>query len=263
MKTLIFTDMDGTLLDYHTYDFAPALPIINELKALNIPIILTTSKTKSEILWWQEKLKIHCPFIPENGSAIYIPKDYDNLTLPAYPPHNGWHCISLGKSYDFITTYLATIKDKYSITCFSGMDIETIIKHTGLDSTQAQLAREREFSEPFIIENPELVEILRAEAALYGLAITEGGRFFHCLGRGADKGAAMRILSTIYRRHEYDITTIALGDSPNDLPILNAANFAIIIPNPSKKILTCKDATIAPSPGPRGWAQAIKETLCL
>jgi mannosyl-3-phosphoglycerate phosphatase len=263
MKTLIFSDMDGTLLDHNTYDFTPTLPLINELRALQIPLILTTSKTKAEILWWQEKLQIHAPFICENGSALYIPQGYDNLTLKAYPPTDGWHCIVLGKKYDFITAYLASIANKYKITGFTHMDTQAISKLTNLNPAQAHLAKSREFSEPFIMDEPELVDILQEEAALYGLSITKGGRFFHCLGHGANKGAAMGILTSIYRRHDFEVHTIALGDSPNDLSMLQTAQTPIIIPNPSHPMLTCKDAIIAPHPGPKGWVQTIKEVLCL
>lgn len=263
MKKLVFTDMDGTLLDHHTYDFAPVLPTIDELKKRNIPLILTTSKTKAEVLWWQKKLQINAPFICENGSALYIPQNYDNLELLAYPPKDGWHCIVLGKKYDFITTYLESVQEKYGIRGFKTMDIQSIIELTSLDLTQAKLAKKREFSEPFIIDEPELVEILKEEAALFGLNIIEGGRFFHCLGSGANKGAAMGILSSIYRRCDYEVQTIALGDSPNDLQMLEFAQIPIIIPNPSKPNFSYNKAIYAPSPAPKGWVEILKEVLCL
>ena len=263
MKTLIFTDMDGTLLDHSTYDFTPALPLINELRALQIPLILTTSKTKAEILWWQEKLQIHAPFICENGSALYIPQNYDNLTLKAYPPTDGWHCIVLGKKYDFSIAYLASIANKYKITGFAHLDTQTISKLTNLTPAQVHLAKSREFSEPFIMDEPELVDILKEEAALYGLSITKGGRFFHCLGHGANKGAAMGILTSIYRRHDFEVHTIALGDSPNDLSMLQNAQTPIIIPNPANANFQYENALYAPHQGPLGWATKLKEVLCL
>jgi HAD superfamily hydrolase (TIGR01484 family) len=46
---LVFTDLDGTLLDHHTYSFEPALPALNSLKEKNIPLIICTSKTRAEI----------------------------------------------------------------------------------------------------------------------------------------------------------------------------------------------------------------------
>ena len=42
---LIFTDLDGSLLDHHSYSFAPAVPLLAELDALGIPVIPITGKT--------------------------------------------------------------------------------------------------------------------------------------------------------------------------------------------------------------------------
>ena len=50
LPMLVFTDLDGTLLDHNTYSFSPALAAINKLKSLNIPIIPVTSKTLSELM---------------------------------------------------------------------------------------------------------------------------------------------------------------------------------------------------------------------
>lgn len=73
---LVFTDLDGTLLDHHTYSFEPALPALNALKEKNIPLIICTSKTRAEIEKWRLELRTDHPFISENGGAIFIPKGY-------------------------------------------------------------------------------------------------------------------------------------------------------------------------------------------
>ena len=39
-ELLVFTDLDGTLLDHDTYSFEAALPCINLLKNNDIPIII-------------------------------------------------------------------------------------------------------------------------------------------------------------------------------------------------------------------------------
>ena len=46
---LVFTDLDGTLLDHETHSFKRALPAIKILKEKNIPLIFSTSKTRAEI----------------------------------------------------------------------------------------------------------------------------------------------------------------------------------------------------------------------
>jgi predicted mannosyl-3-phosphoglycerate phosphatase (HAD superfamily) len=71
---LVFSDMDGSLLDHHSYSFAAALPMITALEQLDIPLILASSKTRAEILDLRTALGNRHPFIVENGAAIVIPK---------------------------------------------------------------------------------------------------------------------------------------------------------------------------------------------
>ncbi|MDP2876998.1 MAG: HAD-IIB family hydrolase, partial [Holophaga sp.] len=64
---ILFTDLDGTLLDESTYAFEPALPAIRALQERGIPIVFCTSKTFAETVALQEVLGITDPFIVENG----------------------------------------------------------------------------------------------------------------------------------------------------------------------------------------------------
>ena len=84
-RLLVFTDLDGTLLDHESYSFEPALPALAVLKEKNIPLVLCTSKTRAEIELFRIQLKNIHPFISENGGAIFVPKgNYfpQSLTLP-------------------------------------------------------------------------------------------------------------------------------------------------------------------------------------
>jgi len=62
---LIFTDLDGTLLDHDTYDFSPARPALKALRAAQVPLILCSSKSFVEMKYWQEKIGVNHPFITE------------------------------------------------------------------------------------------------------------------------------------------------------------------------------------------------------
>ena len=75
-KLIIFTDLDGTLLDHKTYAATKARQALLCLKKNNIPLIICTSKTRPEIEFYRQKLRISHPFIAENGGAIFIPKGY-------------------------------------------------------------------------------------------------------------------------------------------------------------------------------------------
>ncbi|MCO4797949.1 MAG: HAD-IIB family hydrolase, partial [Colwelliaceae bacterium] len=70
LKTLIFSDLDGTLLDHFTYQSTAANETIQQLKSANIPVILNTSKTFAEVKIILDELQLTTPFIIENGAAI-------------------------------------------------------------------------------------------------------------------------------------------------------------------------------------------------
>lgn len=72
---LCFTDLDGTLLNHDDYRYDAAIPTIQTLKKLGIPVIPTTSKTKAEVLELREALGLKDPFIVENGSGIFLESD--------------------------------------------------------------------------------------------------------------------------------------------------------------------------------------------
>ena len=71
---LIFTDLDGTLLDYFSYSFEPAARLLASLSKRRFPVIINSSKTFAEIVRIREKMNNGDPFIVENGAAIYLPK---------------------------------------------------------------------------------------------------------------------------------------------------------------------------------------------
>lgn len=48
---LVFSDLDGTLLDSHSYDWQPAAPWLTRLREANVPVILCSSKTSAEMLY--------------------------------------------------------------------------------------------------------------------------------------------------------------------------------------------------------------------
>ena len=73
---VVYTDLDGTLLDHHTYAFDEALGAIKVVKNLGIPIVPCTSKTRAETVNLMQALELDGPMIIENGAAIWVPHDW-------------------------------------------------------------------------------------------------------------------------------------------------------------------------------------------
>jgi len=72
MLQIVFSDLDGTLLDHRTYDYSPALPALAKLQEKQIPLVFCTSKTAAEMIPFRKEIKNKDPFIVENGGGRFF-----------------------------------------------------------------------------------------------------------------------------------------------------------------------------------------------
>jgi mannosyl-3-phosphoglycerate phosphatase len=246
---LIFTDLDGTLLDHDSYRFDEASVMLDYLKTHHIPLILVTSKTKNEVIRLQKLLAIEMPFIVENGAGILIPKS------------GGYETIAMGKDYKTIRQAFERYAQTVPMRGFFDMRAEEIAVYTDLPLKQAADAKERLFTEPFILEDENALDRLRKLADRDGLSVVKGGRFYHLITKGQDNAAAIRYLVKYFEEVSgHAFKTVALGDSANDLSMLQSVDTPILIPHPDGSYLPCYIPHLikAPSPGPGGWNTALK-----
>jgi mannosyl-3-phosphoglycerate phosphatase len=262
---VVFTDLDGTLLDHTTYSYAPALPALNLLKALDIPLLFCTSKTRKETLGLARELGINHPFITENGGGIFIPYGYPLPSHPAERIKGAYRVIVLGASIEDIRTAFKTIRKRYRLRGFSDMSAAELAREAGLSELQASAALERDFSEPFLfLDDERKLEEFAREISALGFRLTRGGRFFHLIGPHADKGEAVSCLAELYRRQSPQMTTLALGDSPNDLAMLKAVDMPFLVQRPDGTYdpeVRFPSLRFAGGVGPEGWNRAILEVL--
>ena len=219
IKTIVFADLDGSLLN-DNYEYDQIEPIIHHLLSLNVSMIFASSKTRKEIDFYRDKLQITDPFIIENGSAILIPKNYFRVQYEFTRRKKGYNIIQLGTKYCNIREKLEIVRKRIGVNIvgFGDMTPEEIAKDSGLPLSLAQLAKKREYSEPFKIldgKEDEVLNVLSDE----GLCFTRGGRYLHALGN-CDKGKATSILKKLYLLQFKKIFSIGVGDSANDLTML-------------------------------------------
>jgi mannosyl-3-phosphoglycerate phosphatase len=269
---LIFTDLDGTLLDFSTYSFQPALPALNALKERNIPLIFCTSKTKVETERIRQQTENSHPFIIENGGAIFIPLDY---FPPEFEPRTAftkkdkknaeYQVIEFGVPYTHLRDALSQIQAQFpgKIKGFGDMSVEELAELSNLPPEEAALAKHREYDEPFILYEESLIDRIQETAKHSNLQVIQGGRFYHLTGTN-DKGIAASHLIDIFRQRFQSIRSVALGDSINDLPFLAAVDIPILLPKPDGRhdssvkldgLILGKDA------GPTGWRDAVSKII--
>jgi len=260
---IIFTDLDGTLLDSSTYSFEKALPALDIIRQRDVPLILCSSKTRTEIEYYREKLANSHPFVSENGGGIFIPKNYfDSLLSASYPIEEeaDYNVIRLGARYSDLRNAVKELQQEgFEITGFGDMTAKELADLANMKIEEAIMAKERDFDEPFTYsgDNEGIQKLLDA-ITVKGFNVTQG-RFFHILGN-SDKGIAVSVLISLYKAQYGKIRTIALGDSPNDVPMLERVDNPIIV----QKQGGTYDAQInlpklirADGIGPEGWNKAI------
>ena len=76
---VIFTDLDGTLLDHASYRWDEAKPALDLCHRFHIPVIMVSSKTMAEMNMLQQELGLSYPFISENGGGIFFPDGSDKV----------------------------------------------------------------------------------------------------------------------------------------------------------------------------------------
>ncbi len=265
MRWVIFSDLDGTFLDETNYSYQPSRPFVAKLVEAGIPIVFCSSKTRVEIHHLRQELGIRDPFIAENGAILCMEKDYFPFSFEHQGERDGLYTIELGEPHGLLVTALHQAKSRAGceIGEFSKLTPEEMQKITGLPADQIWMAQKREFDEPFwfITEDPAIRKKFLKEVRRQGLRITHGNRFYHIKGR-ADKGRAVSIMKSLFQRGWQNLKFIGLGDSLNDLPMLRAVDFPILLRGSdgqwNREILAAIPKVLAaPASAPHGWGASI------
>jgi mannosyl-3-phosphoglycerate phosphatase family protein len=265
---VIYTDLDGSLLDHNDYSYAPASPLLAELESKRIPVVPCTSKTRLELLPLREQLGNHHPFIYENGAAVAIPHGYfdhkpehsrskDAFWIRSFTqPREHWLSLIARLGQDFPGEYRG----------FSSMSDAELARLTGLSLEQARRARRREYGEPLQwLGSAERLAEFSELAQQAGARVLRGGRFIHVSGQ-SDKGQALRWLNAQYaiQNGGWPPISIAAGDSQNDIAMLEAADRALIIRSPAHaapRLQRRDHLYYSIAAGPAGWTEGIRHFM--
>lgn len=251
-QLVIYTDLDGTLLELKTYSFQPALAALRRVQAHAIPLVFCSSKTRSEQQYYQQQMEIRAPMIVENGAAIVIPADYFSAP-PSLSATD--EVIELGVPVSVIRAELSRLRAdlRLAFRGYAELSLEELCHWTGLEAAAAVRAQQREYSETLIGELTTQ-EVVRLNAALHdvGMTATKGSRFYTVSALCCDKGMAAAGLTELFRQKFGSITTMGLGDGANDLPLLRMVDRAFLLPPASEG---------GSATGPAAWATIVNRLL--
>jgi len=243
----VFTDIDGTLVDINTAEYGKETDkLIRLIKERNIPLILTSAKTRLEQNKIREDLGLSDPFIVENGGAIVIPKGYfpdyalRDIKYPLRETQeteneardvNHEIVVELGKPADYIRAKLSDIRKKYSIN-FRGVadiSVEKLSNLALISREQAKRMAQRNYGETILqIQSEDIARFIKYVQE-DGMKVIHGGRFFD-VTVGTDKGIAVGILKKLFKdKFHNNVTFFGIGDSTNDIPMLNLMDIPILV----------------------------------
>ncbi len=266
-KSAIFTDLDGTLIDFNDYSSDLAQPYVQQLIELGYLVVFCSSKTFGEQRVLQEELGIKMPCIVENGAAIIAPAGFWDESIISVKIVDGWQRIELGKAASEIRQRLARVESKFgeSLHGFSQMMTEDVASITGLDIGSARRAQEREYSETLSAKLGEDVwQSLDSLFEYEGLKCLPGGRFHTVIDSVSDKGAAIRKFAELWKSQSSEtLVSFGFGDSENDQELLENVDWPHLVkrPNGSWAGLSGRRIERVNGVGPRGWVKVAKQLL--
>ncbi len=265
---LVFTDLDGSLLDHHSYSHQAALPQLRRLEQLGVPVIPVSSKTRQEIEALRRQLGNTEPFIAENGAAAFIPQGYFAQQPAGTVLRDGYWVREWAAERDVWLGVLTSLEDEFAgeYETFSAVGVEGVMALTGLDRAAAELANRRDYSEQVRWLGERARKAVFVEALQgNGASVTQGGRFLSVSGN-CSKGDALCWLREVYQAawQECTVCDLAIGDSANDIDMLEVAHTCLLIRSPAHELprLQRQDGILLSTvPGPAGWAEGVDRWL--
>jgi mannosyl-3-phosphoglycerate phosphatase len=266
LKKLLFTDLDGTLLDLETYSCELVRGSVHRLKSAGASIIFCSSKTWAEQEYYLKALELDEPVIVENGSGIILPGNSD-LNMSNKKQMQEHQMVALGKSRDAVLPPLRKAAHLHypELKYYANQSVEEIAHITRLPPEAVAKAKKRDFSETLFDANPHSDAYRNFEKALktHGLQCIPGSKYITISSSESDKGLAVKVLIDAYRRKYGEVISYGAGDSQNDIAMLKVVDFPYLVqkPDSSWAYMHLDKLTKVGAIGPEGWNMMAKEVL--
>ena len=266
MQKVIFTDIDGTLLDSHFPDIKKMKKLVEKTLQNGIHLIFCSSKTELEQNKIKSKIELHEPFIVENGGATIVPVDYFKKSKIAHSKTlNKNYIIETGGSAYTIRTLLKKIRLEHDLNfkVVSELSIPELTKIANIPRDFASRMMKRKYSETIVqIDTDDIPEFANIVEKV-GLKMIPGDQYFD-ITLGNDKGTAVKILIDIFRNeYENNVIFFGIGNSKNDESMLSLMHLPILVQkvNGGWQNLQMDNLQRVKGVCPKGWEVALELIL--
>ncbi len=257
MIQLICIDLDGTLLNENQALTPAAIQAVRQAVAQGVQVVIATGRGYPSTAAFVEQLNLNCPVVTSGGAQIRIPGQ--QTINRAFSTQQAEHILSLALSHQsglFIDQPERDLR-------FGSPSYLKMYQHVNLSSPAEN---EHDVLNPApnkfsIINEPHIIQAIRRDLETtppcYSLA-SPFERVLDVTLYGVTKGNALLQLCEIL--HIPVENTAAIGDSENDLSMMEAAGVSVAMGNAPRAIQQAANWT-APSNREEGLAHAIDYLL--
>ncbi|MEO0852269.1 MAG: HAD hydrolase family protein, partial [Cyanobacteria bacterium J06648_11] len=231
---VVFTDLDGSLLDADSSSYGAARPALDALDRRNIPVILVSSRTRAELEELRQALELDHPFVCEDGAAVFIPIDYFPASIldESWSRREGYAYREMGFPYAHLRQVLKDVRAELQadIVGFGDWTEGELASTLGVSLEVAHLARQREYSEIFAYagDRHRLEDAVRRhhlQLKPLRTAHLEGNWY---LSGDVDRGSGVQVLLDCYRAHAGLVQSLGLGDALTDASFMRLTDASVV-----------------------------------
>ncbi len=271
-RQIIFIAVEDPLERASPASWNAVLEALQELSRRGIPLVISSRGTRAQLEPLRRKLQHGHPFLTESGGGLFIPDGYFNLHLEGATRVGRHFCVPFARPYAEAAAAVQEIAAEAGagVVGFSQMSAREIARNSGLSPSDAELIRQREFSEIFFFAG----ETVKAPRRFSEIAVGKGWKaipgepFWELRSPILRNGEpAPRHLMGIYRKSLHvKLRSVGIGSHAQDLHLLSTTDTAVVLP---RRAGGFDDALLSKLPralqgdqsGLAGWSEAILKTL--
>jgi predicted mannosyl-3-phosphoglycerate phosphatase (HAD superfamily) len=204
-----------------------------ELEHANIPMVWTTCRSRAQMDEPLRKLGHRHPFIAEDGCGAYIPEGYYNLRAEKTVRFGRFTCIPIAEVLPAASEALELISEETGVPVvpLRSLSPRELAQNLNLPEREAELARQRDFDEPFFFAGASEADItrFRADATRRKWVLHQRGVLWS-LSLSGSVAQAARELSKLYQRiWRFRPSAIAIAAPEDSAELFPAADRKILL----------------------------------